>query len=130
MPRLRLSKPRRIVLVVAAVATAGLVAVASAYGIGATLDPGTQSVCSGCSASWGGAWSGVSPYNVTFSYGDGTSWTANGTTSTSHGWSDAFYTCTGQTYNQHLHVQDHNGSTADAYASTLVSKGNICAPGS
>ncbi len=105
-----------------------LMAAGPASAIGATLVPDTQSVCSGCYATWGGAWTGTSPYNVVFYYGDGTDWSVNGTTSTSHGWSHSFYTCTGQEYTQHLHVQDHTGAKADAYAYTSVTKGNICTP--
>lgn len=123
-----LSKPRRFAVVVALIATAGLLTAASAHGVTASLTPGTQAVCSGCTASWGGAWGDVPNYDVTFNYGDGsTPWTYSGS-ATSHSWTHQFYTCTGDTYQQHLHVQDHTGATIDAYVSTSVARGNICGP--
>lgn len=128
MFRSRLFKPRRFAVLVALVATAGLLTAATAYGVTASLTPDHQAVCSGCTASWGGAWGDVAPYDVTFHYGDGsTPWTYSGT-ATSHPWTHQFYTCTGDTYQQHLHVQDHTGATADAYVSTGVGRGNICGP--
>lgn len=124
-----LFKPRRFAVVVALVATAGLLTAATAFGVTASLTPDTQAVCSGCTASWGAAWGDIPNYNVTFYYGDGSTWTKSGISYTSKGFEDQFYTCTGQTYQQHLHVQDHTGATADAYVSTSVARGDICGPG-
>ncbi|HEX5415039.1 MAG TPA: hypothetical protein VFZ25_05185 [Chloroflexota bacterium] len=121
-------KPRRLTLVVALVASAGLLTAASASGVTVSLTPDSQAVCSGCTASWGGAWGDVPNYTVSFSYFTGsTPWTYSGS-ATSHGWTYEFYTCTGQTYQQHLHVKDGQGATADAYATTSVAKGAFCAP--
>jgi hypothetical protein len=128
MFRVHLFRPRRFALLVALVVTAGLLTAATAYGLTAGVTPDSQSVCSGCTATWGGSWLGQSPYDVTFHYGDGsTPWTYSGS-ATSHGWNHQFYTCTGQTYQQHLHVGDHTGATADIYVSTSVARGDICAP--
>lgn len=130
MFRSRLFKPRRLALLVALVASAGVLTAASAYGVTVSLTPDTQSVCSGCTATWGGAWGDVPNYSVTFHYGDGsTPWTYSGT-ATSHSWTHQFYTCTGQVYYQHLHVKDGTGATADAYVSTEVAKGAFCGPSS
>lgn len=127
MFRVHLFGPRRLALLVVLVAAAGLLTAATAHALTAGVTPDSQSVCSGCTATWGGSWVGQSPYDVTFHYGDGsTPWTYSGT-ATTHGWSQ-FYTCTGQTYQQHLHVDDHAGASADIYVSTGVGRGNICAP--
>jgi hypothetical protein len=129
MFRSRLFKPGRLALLVALVATSGLLTAASADGVTASVTPGFQAVCSGCTATWGAAWGDVANYDVTFYYGDGGSWTQNNISFTSKGFSRQFYTCTGGTYYQHLHVKDGTGATADAYVSTGVGRGNICAPG-
>ena len=129
MFRSRLFNPRRLALLVALAAIAGLMTAATAYGLTAGVTPDHQAVCSGCAATWGASWLGQSPYQVTFSYGDGsTPWTYSGGM-TSHPLEHEFFTCTGDTYQQHLHVQDHSGATADVYVSTSVGKGDICAPG-
>ncbi len=126
MSRSRLFKPRRFALLVALVATAGLLTAATAYGLTAGVTPDSQDVCSGCTATWGSAWLGQSPYDVTFHYGDGSMPGTYSGNATSHPWSHEFFTCTGQTYQQHLHVEDHTGATADVYVSTSVAKGDIC----
>jgi hypothetical protein len=118
----------RLSLVAAGISAAGLVAASPAFGVGSTLTPGSQSIASGGTAVWGGAWGDDAPYNVSFAYGDGQTWTATGTTSTSQGWSHSFFSCTGQDFQQHLHVQDNTGATSDSYAVTHVSRGHFCAP--
>lgn len=129
MFRSRLVSSRRFALLVALVASAGLLTASSAQGVTASATPGSQAVCSGCFASWGLSWGDVPNYNVSFSYGDGTpEWSKTNISYMSKGLSHQFYTCIGQTYQQHLHVQDHTGATADVYPYTDVAKGDFCAP--
>lgn len=99
---------------------------AGAAAPGATIFPYSQTVQSGTSVTWGGSWSGTAPYNVTFYYGDGAKTVINGTNSISKGYVHTLVSCTGQTYTEHLHIVDHTGQTADAYAYTTVSRGNQC----
>lgn len=90
MSRSRLFKPRRFALLVALVATAGLLTAATAYGLTAGVTPDSQDVCSGCTATWGSAWLGQSPYDVTFHYGDGSMPGTYSGNATSHPWSHEF----------------------------------------
>jgi hypothetical protein len=118
---------RRRWFVLAAVISVSLVAAASASAIGGDISPGSQSVCSGCAVDWVLGWGDVTPYTITFYYGDGNHLSygpGNATGAQIRNY--AFYTCIGQTYQQHLHVHDGTLQTADVYASTFVAKGNIC----
>ena len=126
-PRIGNGRWRRLAAVLPAVAILALPSAANAQVL-ASIYPYSQTTQSGTTVYWGGSWSGTAPYTVTFYYGDGSSTTATNTNQTSLGYSHAFYTCTGATYTQRLHVVDHTGNATDAYAYTTVSRGNICAP--
>lgn len=109
-----------------AVASVAVLAVSQpAEAVTVSLTPANQSIVSGGTATWGGAWGDYAPYSVTFYYGDGAS-TSFTTNSTSRGFSHNFYSCTGATFTQHLHVKDGTGTTADAYSHTSVARGNHC----
>lgn len=102
------------------------VALAALPATGATvsLQPPTQTVDSGQTASWGGAWGDTAPYDVTFAYGDGTVW-QDTVTYTSKGWSRTFVSCINTSYTQELNVVDGDSTRASATAITYV-KGGIC----
>lgn len=118
--------PRRW-FVLLAVISVSLVAAANAYAVGGDISPGTQSVCSGCAVGWNLGWGDVTPYTITFYYGDGNHFPYGpGSATGAQIRNYAFYTCTGQTFQQHLHVKDGTGETADVYASTFVAKGDMC----
>ncbi len=104
-----------------------LTAQGSAGAISAAISPSQQTIESGETAVWGAAWGEQAPYSVTFSYGDGGSWSASSTTAESRGFSRGFVTCTTRTYTQRLDVEELSTSaTIMATASTSVSGGAWC----
>lgn len=104
-----------------------LVSAQPAGAVSAALSPSSQSISSGDTASWGGAWGEDAPYRVRFSYGDGASWYRSSTYSTTQAWSRSFTTCSGQSYNQLLEVRElDTGASISASAVTHVSPGPYC----
>ena len=114
------------VAVVALVAGGMLAVVAPASAtIAASLSPTTQYRAYGATATWSAGWSGGSPYNTTFTYGDGTSTIINNTSTTSHSYNDNFYPCIASTFYQQLKVSNASGS-ATQNASTHITSGGAC----
>lgn len=104
-----------------------LVALAAlpATAAGVSLQPSTQTINSGQTAFWGGAWGDTAPYDVTFAYGDGAVWQDTNVTYTSKGWSRTFVSCIDTSYTQELDVVDGDSTRASATAITFVD-GGIC----
>lgn len=126
------SAHRRRLLVAAASVLVALTAVVlsghgSAAAISAAVSPSQQTVQSGESATWGAAWGEQAPYAVTFSYGDGGSWSTSSTSTTSRSFDRTFITCSTRSYTQRLDVREINTSaTVMATASTSVVGGAWC----
>jgi len=73
---------------------ASLLAASTVFAMSSAVSPGYQSVTSGQTAYWGGAWGGATYYDVSFCYGDGScAPTVYNTTQTSAGYSHAFIAC-------------------------------------
>lgn len=94
-----------------------------ALSISGSISPSTQNRSYGQTASWGAAWGERAPYDVTWRYGDGATWTRTDTTLTSQGFSRAFTPCQyPKTYYQTLDVKERpTGATFRATARTNVS---------
>lgn len=109
-----------------------IVIVVPAAAIGAAIEPSSQSRSYGQTTTWGTAWGDSGPYDVTFRYGDGTSWIRTNTYLDSAGFSRAFYPCPwATTYYQNLYVKERpTGATINATANTYVtSVTGICPDG-
>lgn len=118
-------KSRRFLIITALVAAVALVFAAAAYA--ASISPETQTAQGGNYVNWTGYWSGTSPFDVTFAFGDGTSAPEqNPDYSTSSGFSHPFYPCYETTYTQKLKVIDHLGLVSTSQSLTTVNPGNIC----
>jgi hypothetical protein len=95
--------------------------------IGLAVSPETQTVASGQTATWGTAWAGKAPYNVTFYYGDGDSTTLPPTSSTAHTFTHAFSVCVNTNFTERLHVKDATGAIGDlSVHTTVTATGRIC----
>lgn len=126
MFRPHLRKPRRFLLITALVAIVALVAAGAAFA-GVSLSPESQTVNSGDVTSWVGSWWGVSPFDVTFTWGDGTTpFTMNRWNATGDTFKHTFYTCYDEYYAQTLTVTDAANSTSSQSVHTTVLAGNIC----
>lgn len=122
---------RRAKVLMAAVIVAGSAVVAAgapAWAVGATLTPNTQSINYGGTGRWTGSWSGGSPYNTTFTYGDGASTVINSTTATSRAYTHVFYPCATTNFSERLSITAIGGgsTTASATATTHVNGGGAC----
>lgn len=114
-------------LLLLAVVIAGLtVAALSARAISAGISPSLQTGTSPYTANWNLSWSGSSPFEVLFSYGDGGGLYWPSTTSTSHNASRLFTTCVDKNYYQALSVEDTTGAFANAGSRVNVKKGAFC----
>lgn len=113
---------RRVFSLIIASVLVGLTAT-PALSISGAISPSYQSRAYGQTAIWGAAWGQTAPYDVTWRYGDGTTWTRTNTTLTSQGFSRAFTPCQySKTYYQSLDVKERpTGATLRANASTYVS---------
>lgn len=125
---MRIKRNLMVAATLCAMVVAGGAMSGAAFAVTVSLTPTSQSLGHTETAIYGGAWGDTGPYNVTFSYGDGSpSWSVRGTSATSHGWSHASpEPCQTTTYSQQLHVQDHSGGIADAYAHTTFGGGHPC----
>lgn len=112
-------------MVVTAVAVAGLLAGATvATGAGASISPSLQGGTSPYHASWDLSWSGVSPYDVLFLYGDGGHRDLDGSgTSATAGHN--FGSCFNKNFYQDLFVWDALDQFASATSRVNVQAG-IC----
>jgi|GEM_PF-2197360 len=122
---------RRLLVAAAGVLVALTAVVLSGHGtagaISASVTPSQQTVQSGQTASWGAAWGDQAPYAVTFSYGDGGSWSTSSASTTSRPFERTFITCSTRSYTQRLDVREINTSaTVMATASTSVIGGAWC----
>jgi hypothetical protein len=120
-----ISRKKKAILAALA-ASATIAATVPAWGLTISLDPDSQSISSGGTATWGAVWLGApgDSYNVSFLFGDGTGKAYKGVTYTSKGFSHGFFSCQGQTYDQLLAVHDiDSGASARATATTNVAKG-------
>jgi len=127
MFRSHLRKSRRFLLITTLVAVVALVLAAAAYATGANISPESQVGHSGVQVSWTGSWSGTSPFDVYFYYGDGGANThLSNTSATSHTFHYTFYPCIDTVYYQTLEVTDHLGLNAGAESEVQVLKGDIC----
>jgi hypothetical protein len=127
MFRSHLRKSHRFLLITTLVAVVALVVAGAAYATGASISPESQVGHSGVQVSWTGSWSGSSPFNVYFYYGDGS---ANkhlsGYGGTSSPFHYTFYNCVDTVYYQTLDVTDNLGLEAGAESEVQVLKGDIC----
>lgn len=97
--------------------------------ISGAISPSSQNRAYGQTATWGAAWGERAPYDITWRYGDGASWTRLGTSLTSQGFSRSFTPCPyAKRYYQSLDVKERStGATFRATASTYVtSTGGPC----
>jgi hypothetical protein len=127
MFQLHLRKSRRFLFITTLIAVAALVFAAAAYATGASISPETQVGHSGVAVGWTGMWSGTSPFDVFFYYGDaGSNTHLSNTSSTSHNFSHTYFNCVDTVYDQTLEVTDHLGLNAGAESEVQVLKGTIC----
>lgn len=118
-------KSRRFVLITTLVAVAALVFAAAASA--ATVSPETQTVQGGDNVYWTGYWSGTSPFDVTFYFGDGAYYGLPRTISTQYRFGPhQFYPCYEHTYYQTLDVTDANNLFSSYEAETIVNPGSTC----
>lgn len=113
-------------LAVAVSVAALTIAVPSAGAVTTSLTPGFQTVYTGSPATWGLAWGNSAPYNVTFTYGDGMSWSKSNTSSTSKGLSHTFSYCINTNRTQTLTVHESGGGTGTATSTTRVLGAGAC----
>jgi hypothetical protein len=127
MFRSHLRKSHRFLLTTTLVAVVALVLAAAAYAIGSSVSPESQTGTGGIQVSWTGNWSGVSPFDVYFYYGDGAAnkHLAN-TNATSSRFVYTFYPCNETTYTQTLQVTDHLGLNSASQSQAQIQPGNIC----
>ena len=106
MFRPHLRESRRFLLVTALVAAVALVFAAAAFA--ASISPEQQTAQGGTYVNWSAYWSGTAPFDVTFTYGDGsTPGSLQNTYQTYSPFSHPFYPCYETTYYQKLKVTDH-----------------------
>lgn len=120
-----LRKSRRFLLITALVAVVALVFAAAAFA--ASISPYQQGAQGGDSVTWTGYWSGTSPFDVTFHFGDGSSSGLSNTYATSATFGPhKFYPCYETTYTQTLDVTDHLNLHSSYQSETIVNPGSIC----
>lgn len=108
-----------------------VLATGPALAISAAVSPSYQSRAYGQTAIWGAGWGEHSPYDVTWKYGDGATWSRTNTTLVSQGFSRAFFPCPyAKTYYQNLWVKERpTGATISVNASTYVTSVSYCPEG-
>ena len=104
-------KSRRFLLITTLVAVAALVFAAAASA--ATVSPETQTVQGGDNVYWTGYWSGTSPFDVTFYFGDGAYYGLPRTISTQYRFGPhQFYPCYEHTYYRGR-LEEHRGGRVE-----------------
>jgi hypothetical protein len=119
-------KRSKLSLVIATVLTAVLASPAIAVTADAT--PESQTHAYGQQSSWNGQWTGVSPYDVVFYFGDGLS-DNRGSAVTYHSttFHHTYYPCVGTTFTAHLNVWEwDNDFPAIDYVTATEGGGNPC----
>lgn len=105
-----------------------LALVSPALAVTADASPESQTHAHGVQSSWSGSWTGLSPYDVVFYYGDGLS-DNRGSAVTYHSttFAHTYYPCTGTTFTAHLNVWEYNNDVpAVDYVTATEGGGNPC----
>ena len=105
-----------------------LALVSPALAVTADATPESQSHAHGVQSSWNGSWTGASPYDVVFYYGDGFR-DDRGSNVVVHSatFAHTYYPCSGHTYTAHLNVWENNNDTpAIDYVTAFEAGGNPC----
>jgi hypothetical protein len=115
---------RRLVTVLCAVLVAASLIfsmVGTTLAAGASISPASQSHAHAVKSTWTLTWSGYTPYEVHFSYGDGFVLNNASTAEVSKVTSHTFFPCVKTTYHQFLNIWDshRNHGGDDSFATEL-----------